>query len=77
MFFDFIKFEEIISDQRIFVSDRTTNMQFSTMQNAMYGALVTIQLHAKCNTLLTEKSQAIKFFLIIFVANLTRSLLSF
>ena len=47
--FDFITFEEIISHQSIFVSDGTTNMQCSKMQNAIYGSLVTIQYHVKCN----------------------------
>ena len=54
--FDFITFEKIISNQSIFVSDKTTNMQFtdhwlrySTMPNE--------------TTLFTEKPQAINFVL--------------
>ena len=33
-----------------FVFDRTTYLQFSRMHKEVYGSLVTIQYHAKCNT---------------------------
>ena len=39
------------------------------MKNAIYGSLVTVQYHAKCNNSLTEKSQ-VKIAVIFFVANL-------
>ena len=36
--FDYITVEKIISIHGIFVSDRTTNMHFSRMQNKIYGS---------------------------------------
>ena len=54
-YFDFIIFEKIISKQSNFVSDRTTNMQFSIMQNEIYGCSTTPNVA----TFLTESSQAI------------------
>ena len=44
--FDYITFEKIISKQSIFVSDKTTNMQFSKIQKkTVNGSLVMIQYH--------------------------------
>ena len=68
--FDFVTFEKIISNQSIFVSDRTTNMQISEMQNAIYGSLVTIQYHAKCNNPLYQKVKSNKFCFYIFCCKL-------
>ena len=75
--FDFITFEKIILNQSIFVSDITTNMQFSQMKNAIHRSLVTIQYHAKRSSPLYRKVTSNKFCFYIFVANLTCSLLSF
>ena len=38
-----ITFKKIIFNQSILISYRTTTMQFSKMQNEIYGSLVTIQ----------------------------------
>ena len=46
--FDNIIFDKIIFKQSISVSDRSNNMQFSKIQNKIYGPLVTIQYHTKC-----------------------------
>ena len=62
--------------QSIFVFDRTTNGQFSKMRNEIYGSLVTIQYHAKCNNH-HESSQAIQFAFMFVAANLNWSLLFF
>ena len=40
--------------KRFFVSDRSTNMQLTKMQNEIYGSLVTIQYHANVTSLLIE-----------------------
>ena len=64
------KGQKIISIQGIFVSDRTTNMQFSGMQNKIYGSLVTIQYHTKCTNPLYPKFTSKKFSVYIFSCNL-------
>ena len=47
--FDNIIFDKIFFKQSIFISDRSTlNMQFSKMQNKIYGSLITIQCNTKC-----------------------------
>ena len=68
--FDYITVEKIISMQGIFVSDRTTNMQFSRMQNKIYGSLVAIQYHTKCTNPLYPKFTSKKFSVYIFCCNL-------
>ena len=69
-------FEKIISNQSMFVSDRTTNMQVSKMKNKVYWSFVTIQYRTKCNNPLYQKFANNKFCVFtFFVANLTRSLL--
>ena len=65
--FDYITVEKIISIQGIFVSDRTTNMQFSRMQNKIHGSLVTIQYHTKCTNPLYPKFTSKKFSVYILV----------
>ena len=57
-----------------FVSDRTVTMQFTKMQNEIYGSLLTIQYHIKCTNPLYSKFASNKFS---FAANFTRSLLMF
>ena len=57
-YFDNIIFDKIRFKQSIFVSDRTTNMQFSKMQNKIYEPLVRIKCYAKCTHLLYPKLQA-------------------
>ena len=59
----------MISKQNIFVSDRTTNVQFSKMQNKIYGSLVTIQYHTKCTNPLYPKFTYTKFSVNIFGCN--------
>ena len=54
------------SKQSSFASDKTTNMQFSAIQNKIYGSLVTIQYHIKCTTLFTQILQAIKLAFIFY-----------
>ena len=68
--FDYITVEKIISIQGIFVSDRTTNMPFSRMQNKIYGSLVTIQYHTKCTNPLYPKFTSKKFSVNVFCCNL-------
>ena len=46
-YFDCNTFEKIISKQDILVSNRNTILQFSKMQNQIYGSLATIPYHAK------------------------------
>ena len=58
-FFDFITFEKIITNQSIFVSDKTTNMQFRKMQ--LTGHWLRYSTSPNVTTLFTEKSQAINF----------------
>ena len=52
------------------ISDKTTNMQFSRMQNKIYGSLVTMQYHTNVQTLFTQSSQAKNLTFIFFAANL-------
>ena len=75
--FDYKTVEKIISIQDIFVSDRTTNMQFNRMQNKIYESLVTIQSTPNEPTLFTKSSQAKKIAFIFFAATFTWSLLIF
>ena len=75
--FDYITFEKIISKQIIFVSDRTTNMQISKMQNKIYGPLVMIQYHTKCTNPFYPKFTSKTFSVYILAATLTWSLLMF
>ena len=75
--FDFNTFEKIIAKQSIFVFDRTINLQFSKVQNEMYGSLVTIQYHAKCNNPLYRKFKRNNFCFIFSAAKSTWSLLFF
>ena len=56
--FNYITFEKTISNESIFLSDRTTNMQCSRMQNKIYGSVVTLQYHVKCDNPCYQKSQA-------------------
>ena len=65
-----IQFKKINSKQSVFVSDRTTNMQFSKMQNKIYGPLVTIQYHTKCTNPLYSKFTSNKISVYIFCCNL-------
>ena len=67
---DYITVEKIISIQGIFVSERATNMQFSRMQNKIYGSMVTIQYHTKCTNPLYQKFTSKKFRDYIFCRNL-------
>ena len=64
--FDYITFEKIISKQSTFVFDRTTNLLFSNMQNEIYGPLVTIPYHAKCNNPFYQKMTSNKTCFYIF-----------
>ena len=76
--FDYITVEKIYSVQGIFVSDGTTNMQFSRMQNKIYGSLVSIQYHTKCtNPLYPNVHKQKKIAFIPFAATFTWSLLMF
>ena len=75
--FDYITFEKIISKQIIFVSDRTTNMQISKMQNKIYGPLVMIRYHTKCTNPFYPKFTSKTFSVYILAATLTWSLLMF
>ena len=50
-----------------FVSDRPTHMQFRKMQNVIYGSMVTIQYHAKCTNLFTQKFTSKKIAFIFFL----------
>ena len=68
--FYYITYEKLISKQSNFVSDRTTNMQFSKMENKMYGSLVTIHYHTKCTKPLYPKFTSKKFSVYIFCYNL-------
>ena len=68
-YFNYITLEKIISKQSIFVSDRNTNMQFSKMQNKIYGSLVTIQYHTKCTNPIYPKFTSKKFSVYIFCCN--------
>ena len=68
--FDYITVQKIIYIQGIFVSDRTINMQFSRMQNKIYGSLVTIQYHIKCTNPFYPKFTSKKFSVCIFCRNL-------
>ena len=52
---DHITVKKIISIQCIFVSDRISKLQFSRMQDKIYGSLVTIQYHTKCTNTLYPK----------------------
>ena len=61
---DFITFYKIISNQSSFVSNRTTIMQCSKIQNEIYRSLVTIQYHAKWNNSLYRKVTSNKFCII-------------
>ena len=65
-----ITFEKNIFKQSIFVSDRTTNMQFSKVENKIYGPLVTIQYHTKCTNPLYPKFTSKKISVFIFCCNL-------
>ena len=69
-YFDYITVENIISIQGIFVSDRTTTMQFSRMQNKIYGSLVVIQYHTICTNPLYQKFTSKTFSVYIFCCNL-------
>ena len=69
-YFDNIIFDKIFLKQNIFVSDRTTNMQFSKMQNKIYGPTVMIQYHTKCTNPLYPKFTSKKFSVFIFQYNL-------
>ena len=76
--FDYITFEKIISKHIIFVSDRTTNMKFSKMQNKIYGSLVSMQYHTKCTNPLYSKFTSKQFSLyLFFAATFIKSLLMF
>ena len=77
--FYFITFEKTFSNKSMFVSDRTTNMQCSRIQNEIYGSVVTGQYHAKCNNppYPNVTSKNLIFALILFAKNLIWSLLSF
>ena len=68
--FDYLTVEKIIYIQGIFVSDRTINIQFSRMQNKIYGSLVTIQYHTKCTNPLYPKFTSKKISVCIFCCNL-------
>ena len=65
--FDFITIEKIIFKHSSFISDRTTTMQFTKMQNEIYGSLVTIQYHAKCTDPLYPKFTCNKFCAYVFL----------
>ena len=61
--------KKIFFKQSIFVSDRTTNMQFSEMQNKIYRPLITIQYNTKCTIPLYPKFTSKKFSVFIFCCN--------
>ena len=65
-----ITVEKMISIQGICIYDRTTNMQFSRMQNKIYGSLVMIQYHTKCTNPLYLKFTSKKFSVYSFCCNL-------
>ena len=60
-YFVCITFGNIIFKQSNFVSDRTITMQFTKMQNEIYGPLVTIPYHAKCTNPLYPNFTSNKF----------------
>ena len=66
--FDNMIFDKIIFKQSIFVSDRTNNIQFSKMQNEIYGPLITIQYHTRCTNPLypkfTSKNFSVFYYLL-------------
>ena len=68
----YITFEKIISKQSFFVSDRTTNMHFSKMQNKINGSVVTIQYHTKCTNPFYQKFTSKKFSVYIVCCNLNQ-----
>ena len=68
----------MISKQSIFVSDRTAKMQFSTIQNKIYGPFVMVQYHTKCTNPLYPKFKSENNKCLYFVAAaFTWSLLMF
>ena len=69
-YFDYITVAKIISIEGIFVSDRTTNLQYRRMLNKIYGSLVTIRYHTKCTNPLYPKFTSKTFSVYIFCCNL-------
>ena len=70
--FDYITFGNIIFKQSKFVSERTITMQFTKLQNEIYGSLVTIQYHTKCTYPLYSKFTCNTFSVNLFCCNLNQ-----
>ena len=68
--FEFITFGNLIFKQIIFVIDRIITMQFTKIQSAIHGSLVTIQYYTKCTNPLYPKFTSKKFSALNFWCNL-------